>query len=61
MRRQNKITNKEFLEQLEREINRYAKRQVRWFKSNKDIHWIKTHKGKGSMEALCLAKEFLSR
>jgi len=58
---QNKITNKEFLEQLEREINRYAKRQVRWFKSNKDIHWIKTHKGKGSMEALCLAKEFLSR
>jgi tRNA dimethylallyltransferase len=53
---QNKITKKEFEEQLEREINRYAKRQMRWFKRNPDIHWVKN-----KTEALQLAKAFISR
>ncbi|MBP9710880.1 MAG: tRNA (adenosine(37)-N6)-dimethylallyltransferase MiaA [Candidatus Pacebacteria bacterium] len=52
---QNKLTKEEFLEQLEREINKYAKRQWRWFKRNKDIHWV-TNKTK----ALQLAKAFIS-
>ena len=52
---QGKITKQEFLEQLEREINRYAKRQMRWFRRNKDIHWVKSKAG-----AARLAKEFLS-
>ena len=52
---QGKITKQEFLEQLEREINRYAKRQMRWFCRNKDIHWVKSKAG-----AARLAKEFLS-
>ncbi len=52
---QNKITKEEFLEQLEREINKYAKRQYKWFKRNKDIHWV-TNKA----EALKRAKNFLS-
>lgn len=53
---QHKITKTEFLEQLEREINKYAKRQLRWFKRNKDIYWIKN-----TTEALRLAKAFISR
>jgi tRNA dimethylallyltransferase len=53
---QNKITKAEFLVELEREINKYAKRQMRWFKRNKDIVWVKN-----KTEALRLAKAFLSR
>lgn len=52
---QGKISKKEFDEQLEREINRYAKRQMRWFKRNKNIHWITS-----KAEALQLSKKFLS-
>lgn len=49
--------NKAQLEQeLEKAINDYAKRQVRWFKRNKDIVWVGS-----KTEALRLAKNFLSR
>lgn len=34
----------------------YAKRQMRWFKRNKDIHWVS-----GKTEALRLAKGFLAK
>jgi tRNA dimethylallyltransferase len=39
-----KITKEEMLEKLEREINKYAKRQMTWFKRNKKISWIKNEK-----------------
>jgi tRNA dimethylallyltransferase len=45
----------EMLEELERAINNYAKRQYRWFKRNKDIHWVTS-----KTEALRLAKGFIS-
>ncbi len=51
---QNKLTQKEFETQLEREINRYAKRQWRWFKRNKDIYWVSS-----KTKALRLARAFL--
>jgi tRNA dimethylallyltransferase len=51
---QKKITKEEFVERLEREINGYAKRQMRWFKRNGEIHWV-TNKA----EAEKLAKRFL--
>jgi tRNA dimethylallyltransferase len=51
---QNNITKEDFLVELERAINQYAKRQMTWFKRNKEIHWVKT-----KPEALRLAKEFL--
>ena len=35
-----KVTLAEFKVKLERDINRYAKRQMRWFKREKDIHWF---------------------
>lgn len=37
---QKKITRKETLEQLEKEIVRYAKRQMTWFGKDKRIEWI---------------------
>lgn len=51
---QNKLTKQEFKLQLEREINQYAKRQMRWFVRNKDINWV----GNKS-EALLHVKNFL--
>jgi tRNA dimethylallyltransferase len=60
---QNKMTQKEMLEELERAIWKYAKRQRTWFKRNKEIHWLKNPPDNraGKAEALRLAKEFLSR
>lgn len=52
---QKKITQKEFEVELERSIVKYAKRQLRWFKRNKDIRWVKN-----KTEALRLSKKFLS-
>ncbi len=39
---QGKITEKEMLAELEREIWRYAKRQRTWFKKDKRIKWFST-------------------
>ena len=64
---QNKIDEKEMLENSIKEIQNYAKRQMTWFthqnfaeqnlggfKRDKRIHWVKTQK-----EAERLVKEFL--
>ncbi|MEK7612817.1 MAG: tRNA (adenosine(37)-N6)-dimethylallyltransferase MiaA [Patescibacteria group bacterium] len=52
---QKKLTYEQMLEQLERAIGRYAKRQSRWFKRNPEIVWIKSKN-----EAARFAKKFLS-
>lgn len=39
---QKKINKYEMLKKLEIEINKYAKRQMTYFKRNRDIHWIKS-------------------
>ena len=52
---QKKITREEFEVGLERAIARYAKRQVRWFKRNPDIVWVRNY-----AHALKLAKKFLA-
>ena len=52
---QNKITKEEMLDELERAIWRYAKRQDTWFKRNKKIHWVKNCK-----EAARLTEKFLA-
>jgi len=51
---QGKTTRAEMLAKLEREINKYAKRQMRWFKRNKDIRWVGD-----KAEALKLSEAFL--
>ncbi len=38
---QNKVSKEAMLERLEIEIAQYAKRQMQWFKRNKNIQWFK--------------------
>lgn len=37
---ENKATPEECIEKLKRETRRYAKRQLTWFKRDRDIHWL---------------------
>ena len=41
---QKKVTYIEMKEKLLRDIVRYSKRQMTWFKGNKEIYWIKDGK-----------------
>ena len=50
---QKKITREEMTKELSVKIGQYAKRQMTWFKKNKEIHWVKNQK-----EAEKLIKEF---
>ena len=34
------ITREEMIEKIKMESRRYAKRQITWFKKDKDIHWL---------------------
>ncbi|MFA6353562.1 MAG: tRNA (adenosine(37)-N6)-dimethylallyltransferase MiaA [Candidatus Paceibacterota bacterium] len=43
---QNKITKQEMLKRLNSEIYKYAKRQITWFKRDKDIKWFDSSKMK---------------
>lgn len=49
-----KISKKEMIENLNKEIWRYSKRQMTWFKKDKNIRWISSEK-----EAEKLVKEFI--
>ncbi|MEK9150836.1 MAG: tRNA (adenosine(37)-N6)-dimethylallyltransferase MiaA [Patescibacteria group bacterium] len=48
------ISKKEMIETLQKEIWRYAKRQMTWFKKDPSIHWVSSAKKAGS-----LTREFL--
>lgn len=53
---QGKIEKKEMIEGLQKDIEKFAKRQMVWFKRDKRIHWIKNQR-----EAEKLIKEFLKK
>ena len=53
------IGHKEMREGLFRDIIKYSKRQMTWFKRNKDIHWLNPPAG-GQNEAEKLIKKFIS-
>lgn len=53
---QNKISKKEMIEKLQKEIENYAKRQMVWFKKDKRIIWIKNQK-----KAEKLVRDFLKK
>lgn len=53
---QGKISKAEMINQLEKEIWRYAKRQITWFKRDKEIHWLKNAAG-----AEALVRQFLAK
>ncbi len=52
---QNKISYKEMRENLLKDIIRYSKRQMTWFKRNKEIRWVKSQK-----EAEKLIRKFIA-
>lgn len=35
-----KVTKDEMIEKIKMETRRYAKRQITWFKKNKDTYWL---------------------
>ncbi|MEK7664485.1 MAG: tRNA (adenosine(37)-N6)-dimethylallyltransferase MiaA [Patescibacteria group bacterium] len=41
---QEKITYQQMIEKIQKESERFAKRQMTWFKSDKRIHWIEDQK-----------------
>ncbi len=53
---QNKISYKETVEGLKKDIERYAKRQLTWFKKDRRIVWLKNAK-----QAERLTNEFLNK
>ncbi|MHA1744332.1 MAG: tRNA (adenosine(37)-N6)-dimethylallyltransferase MiaA, partial [Candidatus Heimdallarchaeota archaeon] len=53
---QDKLNYQEMVEKLQKEIEKFAKRQMTWFKKFKNIHWIKTEK-----EAKKLIDSFLNK
>ncbi len=59
---QGKITREKLEQEIERGNWQYTKRQMRWFKRNPDIHWVKNPPDSraGKSKALQLAKKFLS-
>ena len=59
---QNKITKEKMIVDLDRAITHYAKRQLRWYKRNPNIIWVKNPPASraGKSEALKRSKAFLS-
>jgi len=51
---QNKLSYDEMVAKLQKEIEHYAKRQMTWFKRNKNIHWVTNQK-----QIYNLIKDFL--
>ena len=51
---QNKISKEEMIETLSKETWQYAKRQMTWFKKNKNIIWLEPENLKASEEAIRL-------
>lgn len=52
---QKRLNKKEMFAQLEKAIRQYARRQMVWFKRNKEIHWVRKPK-----ETEILLKKFLT-
>ena len=42
---ENKITEEEMIEKIKQESRRYAKRQLTWFRKNKETIWINAEDG----------------
>jgi len=51
---QNKITHEEMINKIQKESENFAKRQMTWFKRDKNIVWIKNYK-----EAITYIDKFL--
>ena len=49
---QRKITKEEMIEKVKRETRRYAKRQITWFRKNKQTIWLDASKGDSNIEEI---------
>lgn len=58
---QKKISKKEMIEALEKEIWQYSKRQMTWFRRNKNIVWLSPEHKTTSKKADKLVSDFLKK
>ena len=42
---ENKVTKEEMIDKIKQESRRYAKRQLTWFRKNKEIKWLDASEG----------------
>ena len=54
-----RCTMEEAAEQVKLSSRRYAKRQLTWFRRNKDIHWLRREKGQTTLEIAGMARQIL--
>jgi len=54
-----KMTIEEAADQVRQSSRRYAKRQLTWFRRNKDMHWLIRQTGEGGEEILQKARRLL--
>ena len=52
-------TLEEAADQVRQSSRRYAKRQLTWFRRNKNIHWLVRHPGQGAEEILQAARRII--
>jgi tRNA dimethylallyltransferase len=45
---------------VQQSSRKYAKRQLTWFRRNKDIHWLRREAGEGTTEILQKARQVLA-
>lgn len=53
------ISIEEAADQVRQSSRRYAKRQLTWFKRNKQMHWLTRQTGEGAEEILARARQLL--
>ena len=56
---QGHITIEEAADQVRQSSRHYAKRQLTWFRRNRDIHWLTREPGMGTEEILQIARQVL--
>lgn len=52
-------TIEEAADQVRQSSRHYAKRQLTWFRRNKNVHWLRRGKGEGTSEVLEKGRQFL--
>ena len=52
-------TMEEAADEVRKASRRYAKRQLTWFRRNKNIHWLTRHEGEDSREIIAKARQII--
>ena len=54
-----RCTMEEAADQVRQSSRRYAKRQLTWFKRNKEMNWLTRREGEGAEEILAVARQLI--